>query len=276
VRISPSGRRVLISVVVAGTLLVVGARGVPDAPNQIAVTNASPAVPTQGVGSAPARSPGAVAGTAGSEPADRSPDQTASPSTSAGADPLTALVASLPVADEHRDGYQRDLFRLWIDANGDGCDTRNEVLIDEAISPPQIGPGCRLTGGTWLSPYDGVTVTDSSRLDIDHLVPLAEAWDSGAYAWTAGQREAYANDLSVPWALFAVTASSNRSKGDRDPAEWMPPLVSDRCTYTVDWVAVKVRWHLTVDPAEEKTLAEFASACRQTPIPTIPSASAAP
>ena len=275
--ISPSSRLVLISVAVAATLLV-GAGGMPAATSQGAATTAPSAEPTQGVVSTPDQSQRADAATA--EPTlVVSPPQQPEPSPTSvadGTETLASLVASLTVADEHRDGYQRDLFRLWIDANGNGCDTRKEVLIDEALVPPQIGSGCRLAGGKWRSPYDGVTVTDSSKLDIDHLVPLAEAWDSGAYAWTAGRREAYANDLSVPWALIAVTASLNRSKGDRDPGEWMPPLASDRCTYTVDWVAVKVRWRLTIDPAEQHKLQELASACWQTPIPVIPSASVAP
>ncbi len=183
---------------------------------------------------------------------------------------MVALIRRLPQAPEHRAGYSRDLFRLWIDANGDGCDTRHEVLIDEAVKAPHVGSGCSLTGGKWISPYDGVVVTNASGLDIDHLVPLAEAWDSGANRWTAARREAFANDLGVPWALFAVTASSNRSKGDQDPAEWLPPLKSDRCTYVVDWVAVKIRWGLSVDPTERRALLADAAGCGNTRIPSIP------
>ena len=188
----------------------------------------------------------------------------------AGANSLVVLIRQLPQAPEHRAGYSRDLFRLWIDANGDGCDTRHEVLIDEAVKAPHVGSGCSLTGGKWISPYDGVVVTNASGLDIDHLVPLAEAWDSGANRWTAARREAFANDLGVPWALFAVTASSNRSKGDQDPAEWLPPLKSDRCTYVVDWVAVKIRWGLSVDPTERRALLADAAGCGNTRIPSIP------
>jgi hypothetical protein len=183
---------------------------------------------------------------------------------------LGAVIATLPVAEEARSGYARDLFRLWIDEDGDGCDTRKEVLLAEALSPPDIGSGCRLSGGRWISAYDGISVGDASKLDIDHLVPLAEAWDSGAYGWTPGEREAYANDLGVPWALIAVTAASNRAKGDRDPAEWMPPLASYECTYLVDWVSVKVRWGLSVDEAERGALDDMASKdCASVPVPPI-------
>ncbi|GLW07229.1 hypothetical protein Misp01_23590 [Microtetraspora sp. NBRC 13810] len=127
---------------------------------------------------------------------------------------LYDAIDALPVATETRDGYTGTSFRYWIDANRDGCSTRFEALIAEAVSPPQIGPGCILTGGSWYSYYDDVTVGQASGLDVDHLVPLAEAWDSGAAAWTPEQREAYANNLDAPHHLVVVTARSNRSKAD--------------------------------------------------------------
>ncbi|MFE6887993.1 HNH endonuclease family protein [Streptomyces sp. NPDC057694] len=85
---------------------------------------------------------------------------------------------------------------------------------------------------------------------MDHLVPLAEAWDSGAGTWTAKEREAYTNDLGDAPSFIAVSAKTNRSKGDKDVAEWLLPFEGDRCTYVSDWVATKMRWQLTVDPAE--------------------------
>ncbi len=272
-RISPSSRLVLISLVVAATLLSVAARDVPADPGQTAFIASPSPGPTISAAPSVAPAPTAAAATQGPSSADPTPDATTEPSptrTAAGSKSLAGLLASLSVADEHRYGYERDLFRLWIDADGNGCNTRQEVLIAEAVTPPQIGSGCRLSGGRWVSSYDGIKVTDASKLDVDHLVPLAEAWDSGAWSWTAEQRETYANDLSVPWALIAVTAGSNRSKGDRDPAEWVPPLASGTCTYIVDWVAVKARWNLTVDTAEQQTLGDLALACSRTPIPSIP------
>ena len=136
---------------------------------------------------------------------------------------LREAIAQLPVAAERRDGYTRDKFRHWVDEDRDGCNTRNEVLLDEATWTPEIGPGCRLSGGRWSSYYDDVDVDEAARLDIDHMVPLAEAWDSGAYTWDAGRRQRYANDLGDPRALAAVTARANRSKADQDPADWLPP-----------------------------------------------------
>ncbi|MFJ8896935.1 HNH endonuclease family protein [Leifsonia sp. NPDC102414] len=115
---------------------------------------------------------------------------------------------------------------------------------------PTIGPGCKVTAGQWYSFYDGVTVTAPGGLDIDHMVPLAEAWDSGASAWTPERREAYANDLDAESSLVAVTARTNRSKADQDPADWLTPLLDARCTYAADWVATKLRWKLAVDDRE--------------------------
>jgi hypothetical protein len=175
--------------------------------------------------------------------------------------PLRTAVSDLPVATEHRTGYSRSLFRLWTDADGDGCNTRYEVLIAEAVTAPKVGSGCTLTGGRWYSYYDGAYWTAPADLDIDHLVPLAEAWDSGASAWTATQREAFANDLGDDRDLVAVTDNVTQAKSDRDPAEWMPSLSSATCRYLGEWVAVKLRWRLTVDSAEKSALTRYAGGC---------------
>ncbi len=215
---------------------------------------------------------GASPGPAGSTPpaSPSLPAPAESPTASPTASTLAALVAALPVAAEHRTGYERTLFRLWIDFDHNGCDTRKEVLLAEAVVAPAVGAHCSLTGGAWVSPYDGLRFTSAGKLDIDHVVPLAEAWDSGAWTWTPKRREAYANDLAVPYALIAVSASSNRAKGDQDPAQWLPPLAAFDCTYVVDWVAVKTRWGLSVDPAEHTALATLAAGCTTTPVPPIP------
>ena len=105
-----------------------------------------------------------------------------------------AVADTLVVSQDRLTGYNRALFKLWIDADKNGCDTRAEVLIQEAIVKPKIGKKCALTGGKWLSPYDAKATTKATDLDIDHVVPLAEAWRSGAWAWSATKRQAYAND----------------------------------------------------------------------------------
>ncbi|MPZ94650.1 MAG: DUF1524 domain-containing protein [Propionibacteriales bacterium] len=178
--------------------------------------------------------------------------------------PLRTAVADLPVAVENRTGYDRDLFNHWIDADGDGCNTRYEVLIAEADDPPTVGSGCQLTGGRWFSYYDRVSWTNPSDIDIDHMVPLAEAWDSGASSWTSGQRQSYANDLGDYRPLVGVTDNVNQAKGDQDPSTWMPQY--DKCRYLREFVAVKVRWRLRVDSAEKSAMTSIANGCTNTTI----------
>ncbi|KUN55469.1 hypothetical protein AQJ46_49435 [Streptomyces canus] len=183
--------------------------------------------------------------------------------------PVRDVLAALPVQDEDRTGYERTKFRHWIDADRDGCSTRAEVLLAEAVTTPEQSAGCQLTGGSWYSPYDDTYFTAARALDIDHMVPLAEAWDSGASTWTAKEREDYANDLADDRALIAVSAASNRSKSDQDPATWQPPAAGYRCTYATDWVAVKTRWQLAIDPAEQTALTGILASCPNQPVDVV-------
>jgi hypothetical protein len=183
--------------------------------------------------------------------------------------PVREALAALPVQAEIRSGYERTAFRLWTDADRDGCSTRAEVLLQEALTAPARDERCRLTGGSWFSPYDDLYIDAAGSLDIDHLVPLAEAWDSGARAWTPARRQAYANDLDDPRALIAVSARSNRSKADQDPADWMPPSTGYRCTYATDWITIKTRWQLTVDQTEEAALAHILDTCPDAPVKVV-------
>jgi subtilisin-like proprotein convertase family protein len=183
--------------------------------------------------------------------------------------PLRTMIANLPVATEVRTGYDRDLFNHWIDADADGCNTRYEVLIAEAVTAPTVGSSCSLTGGRWYSYYDGLYWTATADLDIDHFVPLAEAWDSGARNWTSAQRESYANDLGDARSLAAVTDNENQSKSDQDPAEWMPPLTGVYCRYIAEWAAVKTRWGLTVDSAEKSALTSYAASCTNVTVTVV-------
>ena len=177
------------------------------------------------------------------------------------APPAPSDPVGLRIEPEHVGGYDRDLFADWYDADRDGCNTRKEVLIAESLDPVQIGSGCSISGGRWFSIYDNVETTDSSKFDIDHMVPLSEAWDSGAWNWNADQRKHFANDLDQPFFLIAVTASSNRSKSDRDPAQWMPPNAGYHCTYVRIWIEIKRAWDLSVDQAEHDYLANKLASC---------------
>ncbi|MER7623828.1 HNH endonuclease family protein [Streptomyces sp. NPDC126503] len=184
----------------------------------------------------------------------------AAPAAAGRAFPLSYAVGQIVVADESRAGYTRDKFRHWnagLDP-ADGCNTRAEVLLAEATEAPAVAAGCKLAGGEWLSYYDEQEVTDPGKLDIDHMVPLAEAWDSGASAWTPARREAYANDQDAAASLLAVTARTNRQNADQDPATWMPHAPGATCRYLAEWTATKLRWGLTADQAETDAINVYA------------------
>ncbi len=187
------------------------------------------------------------------------------------------VLGTIQVMNEHPQGYARSLFKHWVDADGDGCDTREEVLIAESITKPQVDAyGCKVVEGDWFSPYEGGTYTQPGDLDIDHMVPLKEAWDSGAWNWTATQRQAYANDLSDPRPLIAVLNSQNRSKSDKDPSNWIPPQASYTCTYLANWVAIKAHWNLSMDQSEYGRIRNLSTkSCSTTTIAPWGSATAA-
>lgn len=173
--------------------------------------------------------------------------------------PVLAGDGVLYIAPDQLVGYDRDRFKHWIDADKDGCDTRAEVLISEAIVKPKIGAKCKLTGGKWRSPYDEKTYTSATKLDVDHLVPLAEAWRSGAWSWSDQRRMEFANDIDDEWTLVAVTASVNRSKSDRDISAWLPK--KNVCQYLRGWVITKAKYELTVDAQEAKVIAKYYDSC---------------
>jgi len=192
------------------------------------------------------------------------PSTTVAPATTAAVpDDVLGALAALAVRREHGEGYDRDAFDLWVDDDGDGCDTRQEVLAAERLAH---GAGaCGLIGATWYSPYDGGEYHDPADLEIDHLVALKEAWDSGAWAWTDAHRRAFANDLGHPEALIAVASHENRAKGDRDPSNWMPTERAAWCGYAADWVRVKAVWGLSVDGSEAGRLRVVLEGCGAEP-----------
>ena len=181
------------------------------------------------------------------------PSTTTIPPTSS-SQPADALVidllAAIPVGLETPAGYARDLFEVWSDEDGDGCDTRQEVLLREAVGTPSVGSGCDVGAGLWYSAYDGVWLDQGQQLQVDHVVSLKEAWDSGAREWDRSRRVAFGNDLTSPLTLIAVSSSSNQDKGDSDPSNWLPPNESDVCRYIAAWVVIKATWELSMDPSE--------------------------
>ncbi|MFE4689043.1 HNH endonuclease family protein [Streptomyces sp. NPDC056749] len=155
-------------------------------------------------------------------------------------------------------GYSRDKFPHWITQSG-ACNTREVVLKRDGTGVVQDS-SCAATSGSWYSEYDGATWTAASDLDIDHMVPLAEAWRSGASGWTTAQRQSFANDLTRPQ-LIAVTDNVNQSKSDQDPGEWLPSRAAYRCTYARAWVHVKHYYGLSVDSTEKSALQSVLNGC---------------
>ncbi|RDG38935.1 HNH endonuclease family protein [Streptomyces corynorhini] len=184
--------------------------------------------------------------------------QAAMPTPVAASTARTYLGTLTVQAEGSSSGYSRDLFPHWITQSGT-CNTREVVLKRDGTNVVQDS-ACAAVSGNWYSEYDGATTTSSSSFDIDHMVPLAEAWRSGASSWTTAQRQAFANDLTRPQ-LIAVSASSNRSKGDSDPAKWLPSRTAYQCTYVRAWVQVKYYYKLTVDSAEKTALTNALSGC---------------
>jgi hypothetical protein len=168
-------------------------------------------------------------------------------------------LATLTVrADGSGSGYSRDLFPHWNTVSGT-CNTRETVLKRDG-SNVVTDSACASTSGSWYSPYDGATWTASSDVDIDHVIPLANAWRTGASGWTQTRRTQFANDLTNPQ-LIAVTDNVNSSKSDQTPATWKPPRTAYWCTYAKMWVHVKYRYSLTVNSAEKSALTTMLDRC---------------
>lgn len=169
---------------------------------------------------------------------------------------LKTLKVSQPTSTKE---YSRNEFGSGWTSLGEGCDVRERVIIRDGRNV-KVREQCHPTSGRWRSVYDGKVTRQSRLVDIDHVVPLAEAWRSGAKGWEADQRERFANDLKSPQ-LVAVSFSSNRSKGDQDPAEWKPPRREVWCLYARWWVDVKFTWRLRLDEPEKQALIDMLETC---------------
>ena len=148
--------------------------------------------------------------------------------------------------------YDRDLFGRWDDADGDCRNTRHELLAELSTAPVRTtDDGCRILRGRWNDPYTGRIETDAGDLDVDHIVPLAWAWDHGADRWSRARRERFAND---PVNLVPTDRGVNRSKGADGPDEWLPPDAEGRCGYVLRFLRIARSYELTIDEAEARRI----------------------
>jgi len=153
--------------------------------------------------------------------------------------------------ESNGDSYDRDLFPHWSSVGG-GCTARQYVLKRDGQNV-ETGSDCQPDSGSWQSDFDNVWTSTVSNATVDHVVALSEAWASGASQWTTAERQAFANDVSSPQ-LWIATTSVNSAKGDKDPAEWMPPNTSVRCDYVKAWTHVKYLYGLSVNSAEKTAI----------------------
>ncbi len=173
------------------------------------------------------------------------------------AGPSAAQLDRLTVAVEDTGAhYRREDWGDWA-SQGNSCDTR-ELVLQRQGTGVRTGSGCSVTAGSWTSRYDDTGVDNARQLDIDHLVPVKEANRSGARNWTREQRVTFYNDLDN---LVAVTASSNRGKGDSDPAHWRPPARGYWCGYATGYLTIKLRYGLSADQAEYDALRQMLGTC---------------
>ena len=189
---------------------------------------------------------------------------------SANAEPSTieATLDSLAVKGRApKTGYTRAQFgQTWADVNRNGCDTRNDILQRDLTNILfRAGTrNCVVESGKLVDPYSGITIDfvkgnkTSMEVQIDHVVALSNAWQTGAFKLSLAKRTEFAND---PDNLLAVQGRLNSQKGDGDAATWLPPLKSFRCTYVSKQIAIKAKYGLWVTPPEKAAMKNILAKC---------------
>ena len=214
-------------------------------------------------------------------PADGEPASGATVAEPADTGSAAALVERLrPLVAEPAIGvpdYDRDRFAGWLDTDGDCVNTRHEILQAEAVDFSMNAAGCAVDSGEWFDPYTNRTFTNPRDLDVDHVVALADAWVSGAWAWADELLDNFSNDFGN---LNAIAAGENRSKSARGPADYSPTAPGARCDYLVQYATVKIRWQLSITPQDFEVVATGLSGCDVGIVPdtpaTAPAASSPP
>ncbi len=212
------------------------------------------------------------AGATGSPSAATSPSATASPLASAAATPPDTALAALETLTARTASpsaaYSRAAFgKSWTDPDGDGCDTGNDVMARDMTAVKTAAGGCVVLSGRLLDSYIGRASNISSAKDgvaVDFVVPLPDAWESGAHAWTSAERIAFAND---PANLQAVRTGTADRKRSRDASQYLPSAVAYRCTYVARQVGVKYHYGLSVTQAEQTAMSTVLATCPQQPLP---------
>jgi hypothetical protein len=174
------------------------------------------------------------------------------------------LVESLVVNDNPKSAlpsYNRSSWKHWNDEDSDCINARHEVLIEESTTSVVMDGNCRVDSGQWFGVFTGEQFSNPSNLDVDHMVPLKNAHDSGGWAWSASKKEEFANYLGFAGHLLAVSASANRSKGASGPESWKPARTDYWCQYGSDWAEIKATWALTVTSSEKSALIDMVNKC---------------
>lgn len=166
---------------------------------------------------------------------------------------LLAVIAALPVKSEESVNYKRSEWRHWSDLDKNGCDSREDLLVASGVNVKTDPKTCKVLSGSWTEVYSNTTTTDSSSLDVDHVVPLAWAARNGGNIWLADKKEQFAND---PVNLVLASASENRSKSDKGPADYLPPNTAFQCEYAKRFVTVLVNYELTIPQPDKAKLTE--------------------
>ena len=166
-------------------------------------------------------------------------------------------------------GYDRSSFSHRRDPDRNGCDARNDILRRDLTNLviKSDSNGCKILGGVLADPYSGKDINfvfGASLVDIDHVVALSNAWQTGAFQFTSEIRLQFAND---PLNLLAVSASLNRQKGDGDAATWLPPTKSYRCQYVARQIAVKKKYGLWLTKPEKVAMSTLLAKCPKEEIP---------
>lgn len=164
---------------------------------------------------------------------------------------LLAVLEKVKIAEPQDVSYNRADWKHWRDADGNGCDTRQDVLIRDGSNVKKDDKTCKVLSGKWISPYDLKEFTEPGGLDIDHIVPLSWAAKNGGAKWDANKKEKFANDMNQ---LLAVSAAENRKKGDKGPGEYLPPNKDFQCTYVKTFLATVVSYDLTLPEKDSKAI----------------------